>query len=115
MYYGRFCARYSVKLVEATSEAEMSGEKYFKLDGPLYHLRHGVSRIPYLCSVFLLLELANDVIVGRRTSVTSNVALMAGSSKQGNTFRASVGCIWVVAMYLKTTTQRQVISQVISE
>lgn len=32
--------------------------------------------------------------------VTLNSAFMAGSSKQGNTFLASVGCIWLVAMNL---------------
>ncbi len=34
-------------------------------------------------------------------SVMWNTAFIAGSSKQGNAFLASVACIWVVATTLK--------------
>ena len=36
------------------------------------------------------------------TKVMLNVALMAGSSKHGKVFLASVACSWVVASHLKS-------------
>ena len=44
--------------------------------------------------------LLKHVIFSSATSVTVNLALRAGSSKQGNARLASVGSIWVVAMYV---------------
>ncbi|KAH3881119.1 hypothetical protein DPMN_005041 [Dreissena polymorpha] len=38
-----------------------------------------------------------------RISVTLKVAFIAGSSKHGNAFRASVGSNWVTARYLQLT------------
>ena len=44
--------------------------------------------------------LLRQVILSSAMSVTVNLALRAGSSKQGNARLASVGSIWLVAMYV---------------
>lgn len=43
--------------------------------------------------MLMMFVLESDVIVLFLTMMTSNVALMSGSSKHGNTFRAFVGSI----------------------
>ena len=40
--------------------------------------------------------------------VTANLALSCGSSKQGKTFRASVGWRWLVAKYLQECSKSRV-------
>lgn len=47
------------------------------------------------------MELDRAMVPGGWMSVMWKTAFMAGSSKHGNTFLASVACIWLVARTLR--------------
>lgn len=55
----------------------------------------------YTSSVVSIGMLDIAILVDLRSSVMRNVALMAGSSKHGKAFLASVASNWVAAIYLK--------------